>query len=65
MATPLRTTTTMFTFSELEAEGLVENAKDQTEGYIIEHNIRRKEKKEEVYYIVKIVEELNKEKDLV
>lgn len=64
MAYKLKETTTYLTFSETEAKQIIEDAKESGEGYVIQESIKRKEKKEEIYYIVSVTTETHREKDI-
>lgn len=64
MAYKLKETTTYLTFSETEAKQIIEDAKESGDGYVIQEAIKRKEKKEEVYYIVSVTTETHREKDI-
>lgn len=64
MAYKLKETTTYLTFSETEAKQIIEDAKESGDGYVIQESIKRKEKKEEIYYIVSVTTETHREKDI-
>ena len=64
----LRTTEEFLTLDEDQAEGLVQQVKDEaaTKGYeVVGYSTTKKSKKANDYYIVKIIKEFNKEKDLI
>lgn len=64
MVYTLKQTTISLAETEVEAKGLIQTAKEDTTGYVIEETIKRKEKKNEVYFIVTITTEIFREKDI-
>lgn len=63
MATQLKKTNTQLAFSEEEAKRIVDEVRET--GYLIEHNIKQKVKHGQEYFLVKTVEELATEKDIM
>jgi len=64
----LKVTEEFLTLDEDQAEGLVQQAKDgaPTKGYeVVGYSTSKKSKKTNDYYLVKIIKEYNKEKDLI
>jgi hypothetical protein len=64
----LKVTEEFLTLDEDQAEGLVQAAKEAgpTKGYeVVGYSTSKKTKKASEYYIVKIIKEFNKEKDLI
>lgn len=64
----LRITEEFLTLDENQAEGLVQQAKDggPTRGYeVVGYSTTKKSKKNNDYYLVKIIKEFNREKDLI
>lgn len=64
----LKVTEEFLTLDENQAEGLVQAAKEAaaTKGYeVVGYSTSKKSKKTNDYYLVKIIKEFNKEKDLI